>query len=102
MRAFLNAYRGDRYEGYSAGIEPKKINKCAIKAMREVGFDISNHQPKSVERFQEMHFDYVITVCNQAKEICPFFPGNKILHKSFDDPYAFKAADLLPSKYSPA
>lgn len=89
---YLNALYGDRYEGYSAGIEPKKINEYAIKVMREVGIDISNHQPKSIERFRGMRFDYVVTVCDQAKQTCPFFPGNKILHKSFDDPYAFKGS----------
>lgn len=87
---FLNACYGDRYEGYSAGIKPKKINKYAIKAMREVGIDISNHQPKSIEGFQGMHFDYVVTVCDYAREVCPFFPGDKILHKSFEDPSIFK------------
>jgi arsenate reductase len=89
---FMNALYGDRYEGYSAGIEPKKINEYAIKVMREVGIDISNHQPKSIEEFRGMHFDYVVTVCDQARQTCPFFPGNKILHKSFDDPYAFKGS----------
>ena len=87
---FLNAYYGDRYEGYSAGLEPKKINEYAIKAMREVGIDISNHQSKSIERFRKMHFDYVVTVCDHAREVCPFFPGDRILHKSFEDPSGFK------------
>jgi len=87
---FLNAYYSDYYEGYSAGIKPKKINKYAIQAMREVGIDISNHQPKSIERFRGMHFDYVVTVCDHAREMCPFFPGDKILHKSFEDPFGFK------------
>jgi arsenate reductase len=87
---FLNAHYGDRYEGYSVGLEPKKINKYAIKAMREVGIDLSNHKSKSIERFSGMHFDYVVTVCDHAREVCPFFPGDKILHKSFEDPSSFK------------
>ena len=87
---FLNAYYSDLYEGYSAGIEPGKINKYAIKSMREVGIDISNYRPKSIERFRGTHFDYVVTVCNHAREVCPFFPGDKILHKNFEDPSGFK------------
>ena len=87
---FLNAYYGDRYEGFSAGIEPRKINECAIEVMREIGIDISSHTSKSVERFRGVHFDYVVTVCDHAREVCPFFPGNKILHKSFEDPSDFR------------
>ncbi len=87
---FLNAYYGDRYEGFSAGIEPKKINEYAIEVMREVGIDISSHTSKSVERFRGVHLDYVVTVCDNAREVCPFFPGNKILHKNFEDPSGFR------------
>ena len=87
---FLNACYGDRYEGFSAGIEPKRINEYAIKVMREVGIDISSHTSKSIEKFRGMHFDYVITVCDYAREVCPFFPGDTILHKSFEDPSNFK------------
>jgi arsenate reductase len=86
---FLNAYFGDRYEGYSAGIEPKKINKYAIRTMREVGIDISSYKSKSIEEFRRMHFDYVVAVCDHARETCPFFPGDKILHTSFEDPSSF-------------
>ena len=87
---FLNACYGDRYEGFSAGIEPKRINEYAIKVMREVGIDISSHTSKSIEKFRGMHFDYVVTVCDHAREVCPFFPGDTILHKSFEDPSNFK------------
>jgi len=94
---FLNACYGDRYEGFSAGIEPKRINEYAIKVMREVGIDISSHTSKSIEKFRGMHFDYVITVCDYAREVCPFFPGDTILHKSFEDPSNFKGTpnDIL-------
>ncbi len=87
---FLNAYYGDRYESFGAGIEPRNVNEYAIKAMREVGIDISNRSTKSIERFRGMHFDYVVTVCDHAREVCPFFPGDTILHKSFEDPSSFK------------
>jgi arsenate reductase len=97
---FLNAHYADSYEGYSAGTEPVKINKHAIDVMQEVGIDISNHQAKSIERFRGMHFDYVITVCNHAKEVCPFFPGDKILHKSFNDPSSAKGTRDEKLKYT--
>jgi arsenate reductase len=59
----------------------------AIKAMQEIGIDISNHRSKSVDEFKEQTFDYVITVCDNAKETCPFFPANsELIHWSFDDP----------------
>jgi arsenate reductase len=89
---FLNALYGDRYEGHSAGIEPLRVNPYAIKVMAEYGFDISKHRSKSVEEFRAMRFDYVVTVCNQAREVCPFFPGGKALHKSFEDPSTFKGS----------
>lgn len=94
---FLNALYGDRYEGYSAGLDPKKINKYAIKAMREVGIDIADNKPKGIERFRDMHFNYVVTVCDHAREVCPYFPGDKILHKGFEDPSGFKGTpdDIL-------
>ena len=82
---FLNAFCGDRFEGYSAGIEPNEVNPYVIKAMAEVGIDISKYRSKSIEEFQGKHFDFVVTVCDQAKEACPFFPGKTILHKGFQD-----------------
>lgn len=87
---FLNGLYGDRYEGYSAGIEPTKVNPYVVKVMTEVGIDISKHLSKSIEEFRETHFDYVVTVCDHAREVCPFFRGDKILHKSFEDPSDFK------------
>jgi len=87
---FLNALYGDRYEGSSAGIEPAQVNPYAIKVMAEIGIDISKHRSKSVEDFRGKNFDYVVTVCDHAKEVCPFFPGEKILHRSFEDPSEFK------------
>jgi len=58
--------------------------------MAEIGIDISKHRSKSIEEFREKNFDYVVTVCDHAKEVCPFFPGEKILHRSFEDPSEFK------------
>ena len=87
----LRAFYGDRYEAYSAGTQPSKVNPYAIKVMAEIGIDISTHQSKNVDVFHGMKFDYVVTVCNQAKEKCPFFPGSdEYLHSDFDDPSQFK------------
>ena len=71
---FLNALYGDRYKGYSAGIEPTKVNPYVIKAMAEMGIDFSKQRSKGLEEFRDQNFDYVVTVCDHAKEACPFFP----------------------------
>jgi arsenate reductase len=90
----LRALSGDRYEVYSAGTQPLKVNPYAIKVISEIGIDISNHHSKSVEEFYEMKFDYVVTLCDSAKETCPFFSGGKkYLPKSFDDPSGFNGTE---------
>ena len=87
--AFLNAFYSDRYKGYSAGIGTTKVNPYVVKVMAEIGIDISMHRSKSIEEFYGEIFDYVVTVCDGAREVCPFFPGDKVLHKSFEDPSEF-------------
>ncbi|MCX6664794.1 MAG: arsenate reductase ArsC [Euryarchaeota archaeon] len=77
---------GDRYEVNSAGLLPTSVHPFAITVMKEIGIDISVHRSKSMEEFREKNFDYVVTVCDNAKEGCPFFPGKKIIHKGFTDP----------------
>jgi len=78
---------GDKFEVESAGVVSSFVRPQAIAAMREIGIDISSHRSKSVEEFREREFDYVITVCDNAKENCPFFPANtERIHWSFDDP----------------
>lgn len=89
----MNALYGDRYEAYSAGIEPAKVNPYAIEVMAEIGIDISKHRSKSIEEFRRKNFDYVVTVCDHAKEACPFFPGDEVLHKGFEDPSEFKGTE---------
>ena len=91
--AFLNSHYGDRYEAHSAGTEPTNVNPYAIKVMGEIGIDITNHRSKSIEEFRDENFDYVVTVCDHAKESCPFFPGEKIIHKGFEDPSEFKGTE---------
>ena len=78
---------GERFEVESAGTRPGIVRPEAIEAMREIGIDISGHRSKSVDEFAGQGFDYIITVCDNARESCPVFPGGgKRLHQSFDDP----------------
>lgn len=80
---------GDRFEAFSAGVEPSHVRPLAIQAMREVGIDISEQRSKSVDEFSGEEFDYVITVCDNANERCPVFPGKtQRIHWSFEDPAA--------------
>lgn len=75
------------FEVFSAGTRASFVRPEAIQAMREIGIDISNHRSKSVDEFAGRQFDYVITVCDNAKESCPVFPGNAVrIHQNFDDP----------------
>lgn len=78
---------GDQYEVESAGIRASFVRPRAIEAMREIGIDISNHRSKSLEEFAGQAFDYVITVCDNANELCPIFPGApERIHWSIVDP----------------
>jgi len=84
---------GDRFEVESAGVDPVAVKPEAIEAMREIGIDISGHRSKSVDEFTEQEFDYVITVCDNANEQCPVFPGKmQRLHWSFSDPAAVQGS----------
>lgn len=89
---------GERYEVESAGTQPSSVRPEAIAVMQELGIDLSTHRSKHVDELQGQTFDYVITVCDHAKETCPvFFGAVKRLHHSFDDPAALKgtAAERL-------
>ncbi len=78
---------GDRFEVASAGVAPAQVRPEAIEVMREIGIDISHHRSKSVDEFTGQEFDYVITVCDNANEQCPIFPGKtQRIHWSFEDP----------------
>ena len=88
----MNSLYGDRYEAYSAGTEKTAVNPHAIEVMKRAGIDISNHRSKSIEEFRGELFDYVVTVCDNARESCPFFPGKKVMHKSFEDPSSAKGS----------
>jgi len=85
----LRELGGARFEVESAGTRPTGVRPEAIEAMREVGIDISRQRSKSVDEFADAEFDYVITVCDNARENCPVFPGKTgRVHWSFDDPAA--------------
>jgi arsenate reductase len=90
----FRAMRGDDYDVYSAGTEPGTVNPFAIIAMKEIGIDISGHYSKSTDEFTGMEIEYVITVCDSAKETCPVFSGGRnIIHKRFEDPSATEGTD---------
>jgi len=79
--------RGDVIEPYSAGVEPHGLDPRAVKVMAEAGVDISGHRSKHLDELKAMEFDMVVTVCDSAREACPYFPGPaKKIHKGFDDP----------------
>jgi arsenate reductase len=85
---------GERFEVESAGTKPSIVRPEAIAAMQELGIDISGHRSKSVEEFDGQKFDYVITVCDSARESCPVFFGDaKRLHKDFEDPAALTGSE---------
>ena len=84
---WLRHLAGDRFEAYSAGTEATAVRPLATRAMAEVGIDISGQRSKTVEEYLRQPFDFVITVCDQAAEACPVFPGaGKRLHWSLRDP----------------
>ena len=85
---------GNAYEVSSAGINPTHVRPEASAVMREVGIDISGHRSKSVDEFAGQDFDYVITVCDNAKQSCPFFPAKtKRIHWSIEDPAAVQGSE---------
>jgi len=91
--AFLNKLCGDRYEAKSAGVTPTQINSYVTKVMTEIDSDLSTHRSKSILEFEGKTFDYVVTVCDLALEVCPFFPGEREIHKGFPDPAAVKGTE---------
>jgi arsenate reductase (thioredoxin) len=85
---------GDRFEVFSAGTHPSLVRPEAIAVMREIGIDISSHRSKSVDEFMGQDLDTVITVCDNAKESCPVFPGKtQRLHWPFEDPASVEGTE---------
>lgn len=86
-QGWLRHLYGDQFEAYSAGTRPGKLDPRAVKAMAEAGVDISGQRSKSVDELPRIPFDLVVTVCDSAREACPFFPGGATkIHRSFQDP----------------
>ena len=71
---FLRELYGNNFDAYSAGTHPSRVNPYAIEVMKEKNIDLSHHTSKSIDQFRDMEFDYVITVCDGARETCPYFP----------------------------
>jgi arsenate reductase (thioredoxin) len=91
--------KGELLDAYSAGTHPKGLDPLAVQVMADVGIDISTQQPKSLNAVQYLPFDYVITVCSDAHETCPVFPGRaRIVHRGFDDPPRLAAAAKSPQE----
>ena len=87
----MRALYPDRYEAFSAGTAATSVSPDAVRVMKEAGIDISSQRSKNLDEFRDHEFDYVVTVCDNAREACPFFPSTDTqLHKSFDNPWDFK------------
>ena len=85
---------GERFEVESADTKPSHVRPEAIAATKELGIDISGHRSKSVDEFAGQQFDYVLTVCDNAKESCPLFPCQSVkVHRNFDDPAALQGSE---------
>jgi len=93
--ALLRKYAGDHFEVYSAGLEPKGLNPYTVKVLEEIGVDTSQHYSKTLDTFMgKVHFGYLITVCSNAEENCPIFPGMGMrMHWPFEDPAAFVGSE---------
>lgn len=84
---YLRHFAQDKAEVFSAGVETHGVNPLAIEIMMEDGIDISNHTSNNMAEYRQIDFDFVITVCDNAKERCPFFPSGAIkFHQNFSDP----------------
>ena len=85
--AWTNYLKKDKFMAYSAGIVPKGVDPRAVKVMYEAGVDISGQNSKDIDSLGDKEFDYVVTLCDDANEACPFFPAKtRLLHRGFDDP----------------
>ncbi len=91
---YLRARYGDRYRACSAGTRPSRLSRRAIFVMQEIGVDISGHRSKSLDEFAAKEIDYVVTLCDNAHAVCPYFPrAREIIHQSFPDPGNFTGTD---------
>jgi arsenate reductase len=90
----VNALYSDRFQAFSAGTEATAVQPAAVRVMAEIGIDISGHRSKGVDEFINQPFDYIVTVCDDARQACPFFPGGKeYRHAGFEDPVACRGTE---------
>ena len=90
----LRAHYGDRYAVYSAGTQPSGVNPFAMAAMRDLAIDLADHRSEHIDQFADMPMDYVVTVCDSARESCPYLPAKQQnIHHSFEDPSAVNGTD---------
>jgi arsenate reductase len=91
---WMRHLHGDEFEVHSAGIKPSRIHPLAVRVMKEAGVDISAQVSKHLRVVKDVEFDYVVTVCDDARASCPIFPGKtKVLHAGFEDPAAVKGSE---------
>ncbi len=91
---YLKKFAGDKAEIFSAGVETHGVNPKAIATMKDDGIDIAMHTSNNVNEYRDIDFDYVITVCDHAKEVCPYFPSNaELFHYNFPDPAKAKGTE---------
>ncbi|MCK4653565.1 MAG: arsenate reductase ArsC [Candidatus Cloacimonetes bacterium] len=90
----VNHFFKETWEAKSAGIVSTEVNPFAIKAMKQIGIDISGHTSKTIDTFKDENFDLVVTMCDSEKGICPFFPGKSNIYISFADPSTFEGNDI--------
>src|SRR6266478_2517136 len=94
VEGLLRHDSGDQFDVESAGTQPSRVRPEAIQVMREIGIDISGHRSKSVDEFTGQDFDYVLTVCDHAKETCPIYPWHSNrMHHNFQDPSAVEGSE---------
>ena len=90
----VNCYYADKLDAYSSGSNPTSINPYSVSVLSEIGVDISNNYSKGFDDLDGIAFDYIVTVCDEAKEKCPYFKGDGVkIHKSFNDPSACSGSD---------
>ncbi len=90
---YLRRFAGEKAEVFSAGVETRPLNERAVKSMKDDGIDISHHTSKLASTFDGARFDFVITVCDNAREQCPYFPGSVQVHHDFPDPTDAKGTE---------
>ena len=91
--AYLNKLYGDKYKASSAGTHPTRINPHVVKVMAEEGVDLSGARSKNLEEYLDRNFDLVVTVCDGAREECPIFPGDELIHHAFRDPSTLRGSE---------